>query len=262
MKTDQVIGGRWKAAQARVLGGRVLSDNIATPSTFKSGQARAPFTRRWSSALATLLMLVPLLVLPVGAVRAHHGGTLPGVVVQPPMSGYWDRFGASPPTSHHRPFGGDFAVDFHRNPGTDDTVRVRAYPASGSGSVRYRIDDVRMACKSGVHADGGRAVKVGFFIGDTRVGHAWYVHLDRVPSTIKAGSWVSHAAVVGYISRFKETTCYDVSSNDGVHVHLEYYSNRHYACWISRPAGTWVDYWGAVAKVGGNYRPTSTGPCP
>ncbi|MEH0934028.1 hypothetical protein [Micromonospora psammae] len=187
-----------------------------------------------------------------------QAATLPGVNIQPPFSGWWDRYGVAGASYHHRPYGGDWAVDMYRAPG--ETVSTRAWPVSQQGAVSYRIADVRLACRSGVYADGGYVVTVEFHYGGHYVGWAKYAHLANVQ--VGAGQWVSHGAVLGYTDRFRYSSCYNVSNNDGVHVHFEAYSNSNYACYINRPAGAWVDYWGVIGRIGSGYAYGFGKPCP
>lgn len=214
---------------------------------------------RFATAVSVVLLTLAAMALGAPAAQAHHAPSLPGVNIQPPFSGYWDRFGGtSPAAGHHRPFGGDLAFDFYRGPGAG--IKVRAWPVSQVGAVSYRVAAVQAACRSGLIADGGYAVKVEFHYGGHNVGHAWYVHVDRPQVT--AGQWIGHAATIGYTSRFRYSSCYQVNTDTGVHVHQEYYSNRHYACFIRRPAGAWVDYWGVLGRVGGNYAWGANAACP
>ncbi len=189
---------------------------------------------------------------------AHHAPSLPAVNVQPPFSGYWDRFGYAPPSSHHIVYGGDWSVDMYRSPGS--TVRVRAWPVSQQGGVAYRIAEVRRACGSGVYSHGGNRVKVDFHYAGKHIGHAWYAHLANV--AVAPGQWVPHGALLGYTARFTYSSCYKVTSDAGVHVHFELFSNRHYACYIRRSAGAWVDYWGVIGRIGGSYAYAIRRACP
>ncbi len=204
------------------------------------------------------ILVCLILGLSAAPAQASHAPSHPAINVQPPFSGYWDKYGLSGPAIHRPVTGADWAVDMYRSPGS--TVRVRAFPVSGSGSVAYRIAAVTRACASGVYANGGNAVKVEFHYGGYLVGHAWYLHLANVP--VQAGQWVGHGALLGYTARFTQNACYDVPNDAGVHVHFELYSSRHHACYIRRSAGTWVDYWKVIGKIGGNYASTTMTACP
>ncbi len=194
-----------------------------------------------------------------GFAQAHHAPSLPAINVQPPLSGTWDRFGIAGPADHHIPFGRgeDWSVDVYQNPGY--TVRTRAWPVSQQGAVQYRIAAVTSACRDS-KVNGGSAVKVEFYYGDQNVGWAWYAHLDRVQ--VRAGQWVGHAAILGYTAKFPRSDCYDVEDVNGVHVHFELGSNRHYACYINRPAGARMNYWGVIGRIGGDYGHRFKTACP
>ena len=190
--------------------------------------------------------------------QAHHAPSLPAVIVQPPFSGSWDRFGLAGASYHHRPFGGDWSVDVYRAPAS--TVRVRAWPESRQGSVAYFVREVRQSSCRDPANWAGKAVKVEFHYGGHNVGYAWYAHLDNVQ--VRALTWIPHGALLGYTGRYPRTRCYDVSNDSGTHVHFELASNRHYACYIRRAPNAWIDYWGAVGKIGGQYAVTYGQGCP
>lgn len=211
------------------------------------------------SVLATVaaLMVASAAMLQV-PVQAHHKPSFPGVNVQPPCTGYWDKFGGSSPRNHHIVVGGDWSVDYFCSPGT--AAQARAWPVSQQGAVAYRIAQVSRACRSGNYSMGGDAVKVEFHYGGYNVGFAWFLHLARVQ--VQAGQWVGHGATLGYTSRFTRNSCYDVSNDGGVHTHFELTSNRHWACYINRGAGARVNYWDVIGRIGGDYARTTRQACP
>ena len=210
---------------------------------------------------AALLALLPLGLLAGPPAQAHHAPSLPAINVQPPFSGAWDRFGLTHPTdTTHALIWGDWSVDAYRQPGS--TVRVRAYPVSRQGAVAYRIAAKQRACKTNNYADGGDAVKVEFHYGGHYVGFAWYLHLANVQ--VAVGQWVPHAAVLGYTAAFNYgawSDCYQVTGDDGVHVHFELYSNRHYACYIPRARNHWMQYYYRIGIIGGDYAHTKRAAC-
>ena len=225
------------------------------PTDYGPARAARPGLAYIASAL--ILMVVMGLFNP-GFAQAHHAPSLPAINVQPPLSGTWDRFNVAGPAIHHIPFGKeDWSVDVYQKP--DYTVRVRAWPVSQQGAVQYRIADVKSACKN-PNVDGGSAVKVEFHYAGHYVGWAWYAHLANVQ--VHKDEWVKHAAVLGYTKKFPESSCYDVQDVNGVHVHFELGSNRHFACYIPRPAGAWMNYWGVIGRIGGDFAHQTRSACP
>jgi hypothetical protein len=219
--------------------------------------------RRLVSGIAiagiTLGALVAVLLVLIGNAQTVSASSLPTIQIQPPGSGYWDRFGLANPATHHIIYGADWATDFYMSPGS--TVRVRAYPAYQVGSVKYHIatvGGVTNTCRVGY---AGKTVKVEFYFNGVLVGWAAYAHLDRVP--VWNSEWVPHATLLGYTRQWTYSSCYQVSKATGVHVHFELYTRGvgHYACWYARPAGTWVNYWGKIGRIGGN-TPTTKRSCP
>jgi hypothetical protein len=183
---------------------------------------------------------------------------LPAISVQPPFTGIWDKYGVANPRNHNSVAGGDWAADLYRAP--NSVIKVRAYPTSGRGAVRYYVAAETSACRS--RTDGGRAVKIDFYISSTKVGSAWYLHLANVPTGVRAGAWLSHGAVLGYTSRFTRSPCYDVPDDAGVHIHFELISDVHWACYINRRSGTSFEYYGVIGRIGGEYARGPRAACP
>jgi murein DD-endopeptidase MepM/ murein hydrolase activator NlpD len=80
--------------------------------------------------------------------------------------------------------------------------------------------------------------------------------------TVRAGQWVSHGQTLGTLAKYGYSACYQVNNNDGVHVHLEVYSNRHYACFVSGSPDVPVTYWGVIGRLGGHYADRAHAACP
>ncbi|MFF0723107.1 hypothetical protein [Micromonospora sp. NPDC003816] len=214
-------------------------------------------TKGAAVVVALTAVLAGLLVAGVSPAQAVPASSVPTVIVQPPGSGYWNRFNSVNPATHHIIWTADWATDFYMGAGM--TVRTRAYPESQVGAVQYRIASVTNTCKAPNNA--GKTVQVEFWYNGVLAGWAYYAHLDAVP--VSAGQWVAHAAILGYTKRWTKSSCYDVTTDEGVHVHFELFTkgDGHYACWYARPAGTWVDYWGVIGRIGYN-TPTSKRSCP
>jgi hypothetical protein len=211
-----------------------------------------------AAAIAATLFVGALLT-GAAPVQAVPASSVPTVQIQPPGSGYWNRFNYSSvdPANHHIIWTADWSTDFYMAAGM--TVRTRAWPASQVGAVQYRIASVSNTCASPNYA--GKTVKVEFWYNSVLAGWAYYAHLDAVQ--VAANTWVAHAAILGYTKRWSNSPCYQVNTAEGVHVHFELFTrgDGHLACWYARPAGTWVDYWGVIGRIGYN-TPTSKIPCP
>ena len=175
-------------------------------------------------------------------------GSLPALNVQPPFSGTWNRFGDVAPPQHRPLFGGDGATDVYAAAGT--AVQVRAWPVSQQGAVQYKVVGIQNTCANAAN-QGGQAVRVEFYYNGVDVGWALYGHLDRLQ--VSVGQWVPHGQTLGFLRQWSYNSCYAVSNANGVHTHMEVYSNRNWACYLARPSNTHLDYWGVIGRTGGNW---------
>lgn len=184
-------------------------------------------------------------------------GALPALNVQPPFSGTWNRFNTVNPPQHSPLFGGDWATDVYAPAGT--AVQVRAWPVSQQGAVQYKVVGIQNTCGNPANV-AGQAVRVEFFYQGIDVGWALYGHLDRVQ--VSVGQWIGHGQTLGYLRQWNNSSCWQVNNGDGVHTHMEVYSNRNFACYIARPWGAHLDYWGVIGRTGGNFARQRSATCP
>lgn len=99
-------------------------------------------------------------------------------------------------------------------------------------AVQSKVVGLRPGCASGNPADGGYRVTIEARDTATGVvlGRADLMHVasPRVGNGQVLGSWT----VIGYTSRFRWNGCYQVSTDNGIHGHLEFINQHRYACWI------------------------------
>lgn len=178
--------------------------------------------------------------------------------VYPPIQGpsIWDRFGQTPPSSHHRVFSNwgylnDWSVDIYQNPGATVVSPFGSKTASGS-PVSVRVVTVTPGCATGNLADGGWRIGLEARNDATGavVGRADVMHVDRKPDTIAVGATVGPWTKLGETGRFRYSSCYQVNGDTGAHIHLEVINKTRYACYIPRAAGTGLGDETAVGRVG------------
>jgi hypothetical protein len=117
---------------------------------------------------------------------------------------------------------GDWAVDLPTSPG--QSVNVYVAPQTASVGISTKVDQIGAGCSGG--ANGGSFVTVGIYSGSLRVGSITYAHI--IP-TVRVGQSLNRwGAVVGTVagSLPVNKACWTAP-----HVHLQMFSNRHYACY-------------------------------
>ncbi|SOD66050.1 hypothetical protein SAMN06297387_12449 [Streptomyces zhaozhouensis] len=178
--------------------------------------------------------------------------------VFPPIQGAstWDRFGLTPPASHHRVFSNwgylnDWSVDIYRNPGAA-VVSPFGTTTSAGHPVSVTVVTVRAGCATGNLADGGYLI--GLEAKDTTtgevIGRADVMHVDNKPAGITVGATVGPWTKLGETGRFRYSSCYQVNGDSGAHIHLEVINRTRYSCYISRSAGTELNDLTVVGRVG------------
>ncbi len=206
-------------------------------------------------------MLVAVAVGGVGlllppAAQAHPDADT--VNVYPPIQGssVWDRFGVSPPSSHHRVFYNwgylnDWSVDIYQLPGATVVSPFGTKTASGH-PVTVRVVTVRPGCATGNLADGG--YRIGLEAKDATTGvvlaRADVMHVDAKPAGIVVGAEVGPWTRLGQTGRFRYSSCYQVNGNTGAHIHLEVINQHRYSCYVPRGAGAGMTDLTVVGKAG------------
>ncbi|MFD3887178.1 hypothetical protein [Streptomyces microflavus] len=180
------------------------------------------------------------------------------VSVYPPIQGasVWNRFGQTPPSSHHRVFSNwgylnDWSVDIYQNPGAT-VVSPFGSKTSAGGPVTVRVVTVTPGCATGNLADGGW--RIGLEAHDdstgTVVGRADVMHVDQKPGSIAVGATVGPWTRLGQTGRFRYSSCYQVNGDTGAHIHLEVINRTKYSCYIARSAGAGLGDETVVGRVG------------
>ena len=180
------------------------------------------------------------------------------VAVYPPIQGgsTWDRFGQTPPSSHHRVFSNwgylnDWSVDVYQNPGATVVSPFGSKTAAGN-PVSVHVVTVTPGCATGNLADGGW--RIGLEARDdstgTVVGRADVMHVDQKPDAIAVGATVGPWTALGKTGRFRYSSCYQVNGDTGAHIHLEVINKNRYACYINHGAGAGLSDETVVGRVG------------
>ncbi|TWJ30185.1 hypothetical protein JD81_03722 [Micromonospora sagamiensis] len=210
-------------------------------------------------AATALVLAIGAAVAPAAPAAAHT--TADPLNVYPPIQGSstWDRFGQTPPSSHHIVFSNwgylnDWAVDIYRNPGATVVSPFGTKTAAGH-PVAVKVVTVRPGCATGNLADGG--YRIGLEARDTTTGailaRADVMHVNNKPSTIVVGASVGPWTKLGETGRFRWSTCYQVNGDSGAHIHLEVINQHRYSCYVSRPANTALTDLTVIGKVGVHY---------
>jgi hypothetical protein len=183
-----------------------------------------------------------------------------------PFGGWWDRFGLSHPSSHHRvecepAFGthatkpvcnadwgpGDWSIDYY---GPDRPV-VFGVPSS-AGSWSARVWAIAPTCSgAGGGSIAGWTVFVDIYVNGGWQGWESFGHLNNVQVT--PGQWIGSGTVLGYTKKWEWHLCYRVNNPDGVHIHHEEWNFSSYACWWPYSSGSYLNYnqwFGTVGRIG------------
>ncbi|MDT0268111.1 hypothetical protein RM844_17655 [Streptomyces sp. DSM 44915] len=188
-------------------------------------------------------------------VGAYASGT---INVFPPIQGAstWDRFGQTPPATHHRVFYNwgylnDWSVDIYRNPGAT-VVSPFGTTTSAGHPVSVTVVTVRAGCATGNLADGGYLI--GLEARDTTtgevIGRADVMHVANKPANIAVGATVGPWTKLGETGRFRYSSCYQVNGDAGAHIHLEVINRTRYSCYLNRSAGTELNDLTVIGRVG------------
>lgn len=180
-----------------------------------------------------------------------------------PSAGYWDRFGRAHPSFHGRSqcepassgsysyvppcsYGpGDFAFDFYSGEGV--AQRFQDYPF-GSSNWTARVWSIQPTCSAGPSA-GGYTVFVDVYVGSVWEGWVAYGHLNSV--SVSPGQTVGGGTILGYQHMWPYSGgCWEVTSQSGIHTHIEMYNAYRYACYYNYSSGTWLPYPYITGNIG------------
>jgi hypothetical protein len=167
-----------------------------------------------------------------------------------PFTGYFDRFGYSPPASH--PISdryADWATDVYAAAGT----AVRPRIAAPLLTTPYELKIGRLTSGSA-----GKGVVVNVMRGTTLAGTVSYRHLDKVPSSFFIGQKITTGTVLGYLRKWPYVAgVWEVNTPEGVHTHIEVGTVSGRACYYPYSRTRRVD-----AQAIGKMLPGGTATCP
>jgi len=151
-----------------------------------------PFTGRWANASE-----------PSTHPSQHHR-----VECEPATSGSYNYV----PACAYGP--GDWSTDLYAAPGTN----VKFYPIEiPLGSAWYgKVWSVQSTCSGGPSV-AGKSVFIDLYNNGVYEGWISYGHLDQV--SVSPGQIVGYHTVVGKLKRWSYSTCYQVTTDSGVHTH-------------------------------------------
>jgi hypothetical protein len=196
---------------------------------------------RSSLALLLLLLVGCTLHRPEETSSSSASAATSDVTVGMPFAGTFDRFGAASPAGskpHHIVYGADWSSDIYAAPGT---------PVRFHSNLRGRVRRISVTCKSGVVADGGYTAEIDLLdAAGKKVGAANYAHLTK--PRVDEGDGLEDGATLGDTSRWRFSTgCYEVSNDNGVHVHFEAAGS---SCWVPN-SKTDLAEGAPLARIGG-----------
>lgn len=216
---------------------------------------------RWTSHLRLSAALILSLCTFGSAVGESFNSTF--VSVGTPFEGHWDKFGYSHPGQHHRVecnpvtmgrfnnkqtlcygskgtviSGGDWSVDYYVHD-TSSVTPVDFIAEAGGGALSSQVWAVYPTCSGG---DAGKTVFVDLYVDGRWQGWASYGHLNiGNPDNpyVEPGEWIVPGTVLGELKKWDEVPgCWSVSSDEGVHTHIEMWSKEYSSCYESHQSGT------------------------
>ncbi|MGH2607821.1 MAG: hypothetical protein ACRDHF_01920 [Tepidiformaceae bacterium] len=216
-----------------------------------------------ASLVAGAVLFIGTLSIPASSleVRATHGPPNPAwVEINAPFSGYFDRFGLAHPSVHDTgAWNGDWETDFYREP----SVEGRWYPgASSSGSwivSRIAVGGARNTCEKSSWTIAGYSYKIDLtdnsgYLGWFGLGHVDPEFVGGGTYFISPGAQVADGMYIGTQKKWDELAgCWAVSTDAGVHWHVDAWNAHNYACYFPHASGTWLSSdFGVLGAVGAN----------
>lgn len=170
------------------------------------------------------------------------------------VSAYWATTPGTEPPNHHvvyssYGFPSDWSVDIFGPPGRP-IVRPFGTRTLAGHLVDVTVVDIRPACASGNPADGGYVVTLEArdSVTNSVLGRTELAHLRQL--TVREGDVVTKWERIGYTGRFRYSSCYQVTSSAGVHVHLEAVNRHLYSCYKARSNGAALTETTQIGAVG------------
>ena len=154
----------------------------------------------------------------------------------------------SPP--HHRPFGGDWAIDLAGAVGRP----VHARFSNVSGNLELSVLGAPFEpCASPNQGKGGAGIKVQVTVDGVVLGVVNYLHLAGAHG---AGA-ISNGDQIGTMSSGSSSSCWD-----GAHVHMEPRNTTQYACFQATGIGSSLGDGSKLGVIGGEYSGGPNQLCP
>lgn len=177
------------------------------------------------------------------------------VLVGMPFTGYWDRFGTSPPNSHGNETPNsvkDWATDIYATSGATNYLRLQA-PLGKTLTVRLiNGGSCTGVCSVGVNA------QIEVLLNGVSLGWVKYGHLKDVPATVG-----SNGAVLGKLNLWPwNDTYWRVGDDSGVHTHLSMYNTTGYSCYWPLASKTKYLDGRLIGKLGGTGASAVNSACP
>lgn len=172
-------------------------------------------------------------------------------------SSKWALSAGTQPSVHHIVYSNwgylnDWSVDIYRGPGTR-IVSPFGSKASNGQPTRVRVVGLRSGCASGAIADGGYRMTLEVSNASTGVVLARSDIMHLANPQVSVGQTVGPWTTLGYSSRFRYSSCYQVRTDAGVHVHVEFINKHRYSCYIQRANGAVIDENTVIGRVGVHY---------
>lgn len=202
-----------------------------------------------AAAAAALLGLLAVGTQTVGTPAASAHGDGSTVTVYNPItdgdadhndvSAWWPWGATGAPASHHIVYGSwgyknDWSIDVFAKAAGRPIVTPFGSRTNTGHPTESKVVGVRAGCASKNPADGGWVVTIeakdkttGAVLGRADVMH---VNAPRVGVGQVLGAWTT----IGTTSQFRYSKCYQVTSTNGIHVHVEFINVDRYACFYTR----------------------------
>lgn len=193
--------------------------------------------------LARILVCIAVVAAPLVVVAAMQPPTslaaapTEGVQLGMPFSDRWTI--NETPATHHRPGGGDWAIDLFGTPGTAVQVQL----ANPSGQLSLNVESRWTSCGGAA----GTGVKIRVRVDGQDVGWISYAHLDQAVGIgpIANGSVIGRTKLWGWCDG-----SWEVSQSAGVHTHFEARNTQEYSCWTQYQVGARLALGAQIGQLG------------
>lgn len=180
--------------------------------------------------MIVLMLLAVLVTLTPAPVASAAGSATTPVWLGAPFTGQYGGTSGRPDTrpGHHPVYVGQWSADLYAPKGTN--VRLYVAPKDNSLNSKITAKVLSVSEASCGASKGGYAVKVGIFHSGTQIGWVYYGHLSSVAVSANQtiNRWDTKLGVVGWFTR---SSCWDVRTSEGAHVHYEAMNVRGTSCY-------------------------------